>query len=216
VPFKGLAAPKRRLAPLLSLAERRGLARAMLSDVLAALAGAEGFSRAFVISRDPAGLKLARQLGAEGLPECGPSGYRAAAEQAAEAARAAGVAGLLVLPADLPSVRSADLECLLRESERASVTLAPSRGGDGTNALLARPPGAIPYLYGPGSFRAHLRAAERGGLRTAVLEVVNLGLDVDEPSDLRWLVEREVGPSNSATRRYLTEIGLAERLGGDR
>jgi 2-phospho-L-lactate guanylyltransferase len=216
VPFKGLAAPKRRLAPLLSLTERRGLAQAMLADVLAALARAEGFGRVFVISRDAAALELAQQLGADAMPESGRPGYRAAAEQAAEAARAAGASGLLVLPADLPLVTSTDLECLLIESGRASVTLAPSRHGDGTNALLARPPGVLPYLYGPSSFRAHLRAAERRSLRTAVVDLPNLGLDVDQPSDLLRLLDREAGPRETATRRYVAEIALAERVSAAR
>ena len=216
MPFKGLAAPKRRLAPLLSLTERRGLAQAMLSDVLAALGRAEGYDRVFVISRDPAALELALQLGANAMPESGRPGYRSAAEQAAETARAAGASGLLVLPADLPLVTSTDLKYLLLESARASVALAPSRHGDGTNALLARPPGVLPYLYGPGSFRAHLRAAERRRLRTAVVELPNLGLDVDQPSDLLRLLEREAGPRQTATRHYLAEIALAERLSAAR
>ena len=67
MPFKGLAAPKRRLAPLLSLAERRGLARAMLSDVLAALGRAEGFGRMFVISPDPAALELPAEVDPQAL-----------------------------------------------------------------------------------------------------------------------------------------------------
>jgi 2-phospho-L-lactate/phosphoenolpyruvate guanylyltransferase len=212
VPFKGLAAPKRRLAPLLDLTERRGLARAMLADVLAALRAAEGFGRVVLVSRDPAALELAAHWGADALPERGRAGYRAAAEQAAAAAKAAGAAGLLLLPADLPLLTAADLERLLAESERAAVVLTPSRGGRGTNAVLARPPGVLPYCYGPASFRAHLREAVRAGLPWIVLELSNLALDIDRPADLRRLLADGRGGGGTATWQYLEEIRLAERL----
>jgi 2-phospho-L-lactate guanylyltransferase len=213
VPFKGLFAPKRRLAPVLSLAERRELSRAMLGDVLGVLRVAEGLSRVVVVSRDRSALELAAAAGAEPLLESGRSGYRAAAEQVARAAKEAGAAGLLILPADLPLLTSTDVEYLLLESGRASVTLVPSRHGEGTNALITRPPGLIPFRYGNASFQAHLRAAGRRGLQPLVLYLPNVALDLDQPSDLGLLLRQAAGGRETPTRRYLVEIGAAERLG---
>jgi 2-phospho-L-lactate/phosphoenolpyruvate guanylyltransferase len=199
------------LAPLLNLEERRALARAMLADVLAVARAARGFGTLLAVSRDGVALEQAANWGAAPLIEAGRRGYRSAAEQAAGAARAGRAAGLLILPADVPLITPPDLERLLAASREASVTLVPSNVGGGTNALLTRPPGAIGYSYGANSFRAHLRAAERLGLKTCMLELPNLALDVDEPGDLRELLRRQPR-LETATWRYLDEIRLAERL----
>lgn len=212
VAFKGLAAPKRRLSPLLTLDERRGLSRAMLADVIAALKGTAGIGRLLVVSRDPSALDLAVQLGAEPLEERGPTGYRAAAEQAAGAAAAAGASGLLLCAADLPLLTSDDVECLLNQSERAAIVLAPSLDERGTNAVLARPPGALRYRFGRESLAAHLREARQAGFPVSVLKRPNLGLDVDQPTDLQLILDRDDVPSGNASCRYLDEIRLAQRL----
>ena len=212
MPFKGLFAPKRRLAPVLSLAERRALATAMLGDVLDVLRAVAGLSRVLVVSRDRAALALAVAAGAEPLLESGRTGYRAAAEQVARAAKEAGATGLLILPADLPLLTRADVEYLLLQSRRASVTLVASRHGEGTNALITRPPGLIPYRYGTASFQEHLRAAERRGLRPLMLDLPNVALDLDRPSDLGSLLEEQRGGRDSASLKYLAEIGAAERV----
>jgi 2-phospho-L-lactate guanylyltransferase len=183
----------------------------MLRDVLSALRAASGFGRLLIVG-DLAALQLADRLGAEPLLERGRTGYRSAAEQAANAARAGGAAGLLVLPADLPLATSADLEHLLLESRTAAVTLVASRDGRGTNALLTRPPGAIPYRYGGESFRAHVQAAERRSLSAAVLDLPALALDIDQPSDLQFFLDHGGAAKGTATWRYLEEIGASERL----
>ena len=213
VPFRGLADPKRRLAPLLSLEERRGLARAMLADVVVAVREAGVFERVLLVSREPAALELAAPLGVEALLERGRSGYRAAAAQAAGAAEAAGAEGLLVLPADVPLVTARDVRELANPGRRREpVVLAPARTGGGTNALLTRPPGAIPFRYGRDSLAAHVLEARQRRLGCRFHVQLSLALDVDRPSDLRWLVEAG-GKAAPETRRYLRESGLAERLG---
>ena len=184
----------------------------MLSDVLAAVTSARGLERTLVVSPDSAALRLAARLGAEPMVERGRPGYRSAARQAAGEAAAAGAAGLLVIPADLPWLTAVDVEALLSQSGEASVTLAPANDGGGTNALLSRPPGAIPFLYGHDSFRAHLRVAEERCLGIAIVERVGLGLDVDEAEDLRRLLERERPGDLTATRQCISEIDLRTRL----
>jgi 2-phospho-L-lactate guanylyltransferase len=195
VPFKGLFAPKRRLAPVLSLAERRELSRAMLGDVLGVLRVAEGLSRVVVVSRDRSALELAAAAGAEPLLESGRSGYRAAPGPGATAAQEAGAGGLVIQAAAPPM--------------STSVTLVPSRHGEGTNALITRPPGLIPFRYGIASFQAHLRAAGRRGLQPLVLYLPNVALDLDQPSDLGLLLRQAAGGRETPTRRYLV-------AGGDR
>lgn len=198
---------------MLSPAERRRLAEAMLADVLGALRAARGLSRVVLVSRDPAALAAAPAWGADGLADQGPPGYRAAAEQAARMARAAGARGLLVVAADLPLLRPDDVEQLLGAAASAAVVLVADRHARGTNALLTSPPGVLPYRYGLDSLAAHCRAAERRGLPVRVLDLPAVALDVDWPDDLRRLLA-EASVRETATRRYLVASGLAERLSG--
>ncbi len=66
-----------------------------------------------------------------------------------------------MLAADLPLIGPEDLEALARLGECSSrlVVASPDRFEDGTNALLMRPPGVIPYALGPGSFKRHVARA---------------------------------------------------------
>ena len=51
-----------------------------------------------------------------------------------------------------------------------TVVIATDEHEDGTNALLMRPPGLIPYEdTGPGGYRRHVMAAHRKGAHLKVL-----------------------------------------------
>ena len=69
LPFKGAGGAKRRLAAVLSEAEREGLVLAMLRDVLAALANTPMLGGVVLASRDSAAAALADEFGAEVFPE---------------------------------------------------------------------------------------------------------------------------------------------------
>ena len=64
------------------------------------------------------------------------------------------------------------------------MVIAPDSHGQGTNALLVRPPGALRYQFGPGSFQRHCEQARQLGMAWHVHRSTRLGLDVDLPSDM--------------------------------
>jgi 2-phospho-L-lactate guanylyltransferase len=72
------------------------------------------------------------------------------------------------------------------------VTISPDGVHAGTNALLLRPPDALPFAFGPGSYEAHLRAARERGLDVRVCERPHLAFDLDTAEDLGRLKENEV------------------------
>jgi 2-phospho-L-lactate guanylyltransferase len=195
------------------LTERRTLALAMLGDVLTALRDTKLFEQVLLVSRDERALLCAPDLGVTGLPERGSRGYSAAANQAAVAAGESGVDGLLVLPGDVPLVRPDDIQALVEAVNGAPVGLVPSQRRDGTNAVLAKPPGVLRFRFGRGSFAAHLRQASALG-EYRVVELANLALDLDTPDDLRSLLTQHGGAAATATGRYLRTSGLAARLTG--
>ena len=206
IPVKALASAKSRLSKILSPAERRLLVQTMLGDVLAALLAAPSVARVGVISADPAVLAQARLAGAEPLADRS-DGLNAALSQAAQHYTAA--EALLVLPADVPLVTPAAIEQLVAAAERPrGAAIAPSRDG-GTNALLLRPPLALPFHFGVGSLAEHTRAAREHSLPLRVATPPGLHLDVDHPEDLLLLAESD-GATN--TQLLLRDLCISERV----
>ncbi len=67
------------------------------------------------------------------------------------------------------------------------VVLAPDRAGAGTNALLLRPPGSMPFAFGAGSYARHLALAREHGVSVATYRAAGTAFDVDGPADLAEL-----------------------------
>jgi coenzyme F420-0:L-glutamate ligase / coenzyme F420-1:gamma-L-glutamate ligase len=185
VPVKDLVGAKSRLKPVLNEASRARLTIYMMKNVLAALRGA-GVERVYVVSPDRTVLEMAEEAGATPLLQ-ESRGLNQALDEAREWAVAEGATILLVFPADLPLLRAPDVRAVLDEAEGSEGPLAvvsPDETGSGTNALLLRPPDALPFVFGPGSFETHLNAARDRGISTRVCERVRLAFDLDTAEDL--------------------------------
>lgn len=187
VPVKDLLGTKSRLAPLLDPGSRAGLTLYMMKRVVRAMLCA-GIPSAnlCVVSPDRLVLDTAAEAGA--VPRLQRTrGLNPALEEAREWAGARGADSILVLPADLPLLRAEDVRSLLATGEGSPVALAPDAGETGTNALLLRPPDAIPFLFGFGSRQTHLQAARRRGLEARECRLPNLSFDIDTVEDLSKL-----------------------------
>jgi 2-phospho-L-lactate guanylyltransferase len=208
IPAKPYTEAKSRLAPVLSREQRMTLSRWLLEHSLRLALAAVG--HVVVVSRDPALLAQARALGACGLREVQP-GLNPALSQAAHFAQVCGADGILVVPADLPRLTRQDLDALLalggvgasvtpaptadspapgspgKSAPTSVLVIAPCRRGTGTNALLLRPPGLIPFAFGADSFAAHCAAARAAGVEPVVHRAESLAFDLDTPED--WELE---------------------------
>jgi 2-phospho-L-lactate guanylyltransferase len=183
IPAKPHTEAKSRLNPLLTAAQRIELSRWLLRRTVDL--AREVVGRVVVVSRDPAVLSEAEALGAWGLLEASP-GLNPALTQAARFAQGRGAGGLLVLPTDLPRLTASDLEEILAlAAPPPALVIAPCRHGTGTNALLLRPPGIIPFAFGPDSFAAHSAAARAAGIEPLVYRAETIALDLDTPEDWR-------------------------------
>lgn len=208
VPVKRLAAAKSRLASILHTTERQQLVLAMLGDVLGALIATPGVDHIGVISADPLVLELARARGVEPLLDQA-SDLNAALGQASRYYAERGVEATLVLPADLPLITPAAIEQLAGAAHGPrGAAIVPSRDG-GTNALLLRPPLALPFHFGAGSLARHRQAAYEHGLTLRVASIPGLHLDIDQPDDLLLLAEAE---GATATQELLRELSASERV----
>ena len=190
IPARPLEEGKSRLASALSDSERRRLNETFFRQTLEIAASTLGPERTVAISRSPVMLQLARSRGIGAILEDTPHGLNEALTQAAAHARAAGATGVLSLSCDLPFLLPEDLQALIAASENGDgIAIAGDRAGTGTNALLVSPVGAIPYLYGPGSFDRHCKATEQAGLKLTIVRRPGLAFDVDTPDDLEQMEE---------------------------
>ncbi|SRR6266508_1333391 len=209
VPVKDLMNAKQRLIPVLTSDQRRGLAQAMLRDVLQAL-GPVLAGSVFVVTTDAEVRDLARRHGASCLIESANRGHTEAVAFAQQEAGASGAEQFLTIPGDVPCVTAEEVRTVLGAlgGERG-VLFVPSVSGFGTNAALLAPPDVMPLKFGEPSFDNHLEAARQRGLSPVVLDLPGLGLDIDAPEDLALLLERGPGTRSAA---LLREWGLSARL----
>jgi 2-phospho-L-lactate guanylyltransferase len=196
IPVKGLDRAKLRLSDHLPSSARRTLGLAMLTDILEATGA---WTRRFLVTDDPDARTVGMTFGCS-LVHDPAAGLNAALEAGTEVAAAAGATALLVLPCDVPLVTAADVAAVFACPENVVVAQSPDGG---TNALLRRPPDAMPTRFGPASADAHRRAAEKARVDCRVGIFESLSLDVDTYSDLVRLARLT---SDRASVRLAREI----------
>lgn len=207
VPVKGFAGAKQRLAGALSPYERHAVASAMLEDVLEALAGAD-LAGIMVNTADPEAAALAGRYGARIVTLDALDGHTAAVAAMARLLTEEGAAAMLTLPGDIPRVTAGEVMRLCSAREPApSFAIVPSHDERGSNAVLLCPPSAVMLRFGDDSFFPHLDAARAQGLEPTVVASPGIGLDLDNPDDLRAFMQAEPAMDTRAFR-LLLEFGL--------
>lgn len=197
VPVKPFNRAKSRLSAILDAKQREAFSRAMLERTLTVLKQVQGISGVLVISRDSDAITLARRLEVQTVQESGTPELNAALTRATNVLATWNARGILVLASDMPLLRAEDIEGML-ELARVSpvVAVASDRRKEGTNALLVRPPGLIPYRYGEKSFEKHIAEARALGVDVHIYHSPALELDIDIPEDLQLyrsiLAERDL------------------------
>ena len=208
LPMRTMSGGKARLGEALDAEEREELVLGMLLHTLKVLGEWPVCGRIHVVSPDPVLNAATSQAGIEvSVHRQDDEGLNAGIRLGVSAARVEEATSLLVLPGDLPHLSVEALDELLTAADAGVVAagggplvaIVPSDAGGGTNALLMRPPEAIAPAFGPGSFEAHLRAAEAAGAAVQVVSDPTLGFDLDTPDDLERLDPKRL--------RELTEQG---------
>ncbi len=189
IPVKNTSQAKSRLADQLSPNQRRALTLALLCDVLTALTNSGEINSTVtlihIISDDPLVRGIASAFNVGFIEDLRPRGLNAALSIAEHRLKDQGAKSLLILPADLPRIRSDDIDALLcRHGDSPSVTIAPAQRDSGTNALGISPPGLIDFSFGPKSFEQHCAAARAQGAKLSIIRRPGLAFDLDTPEDL--------------------------------
>jgi len=147
------------------------------------LLDSELFGKVSVVSSDKQVLEQAYLWGARAMTE-EQQGHNQALHAAALREKADGATALLTISADLPLLTTQEIRCFFEQSLQHEVVLAPSRDGTGTNAILVRPPLAVPYLFGTDSLQRFLEAARQRHLSYSTYHSIGLALDIDTVDDL--------------------------------
>ena len=191
LPVKRFAVAKQRLGPGVQASVRRQLARAMVQDVLDALAQTPALERTVVVTDEPAIAAAARAQGAVAIADAARAGQSAAVALGIERALAEGFRRALCIPGDCPALDPADLRDLLSApARRREVVIVPDRHGTGTNGLLLTPPDVIAPAFGPGSCARHRSLAIGAGASCRLERPPSLLLDIDTGDDLAALRQR--------------------------
>jgi 2-phospho-L-lactate guanylyltransferase len=206
VPVRPFAESKRRLEFLLSPGERAALSRAMLADVLAAVA-AGGFDQVIVVTSES---DLSPSPGVEVLREGRAVGLNAAISLAASHLISRGVDAMLVVPADIPQLTGATLEsCRAALAGERSAVLVPAAVDGGTNLLGLHPPAVIAPAFGPDSFTRHAAALRDADINPLVLQNSEARFDIDRPGDILRFLAMD---TQTATQALLASLHVGDRL----
>lgn len=195
LPVKKTVVAKTRLTGADS-ARRRRLALAFATDTTSAVVGCAAVSSVVVVTDDAGAIEMAHRLGAHTVADRPDAGLNAALRHGVDVVRGHDPhASVALLSADLPALRSAELERALTLCSRLEMAFVSDAVGTGTTLLTAHAP-LLPVPH----FGARSRARHR---HEGYVEVTEPGLasvrrDVDTWVDL-WDAQRlGVGAATTA------------------
>ncbi|MBY4212522.1 2-phospho-L-lactate guanylyltransferase [Rhodococcus fascians] len=206
---KQLTIAKTRLSGFLTHEERKRLALAMLCDTATAARAADGVESVTVVTADSRVATLAGSLGASVVAEPPPianpdavgqprlnNAYRAGIT----AVRAAGGTDIVLLQADLPALRTAELTAAYATAKPYGGSFVSDRHETGTAALILKDGANIVPMFGPSSARRHREA----GNYTLNGNWPGLRSDVDTVQDMRLASSLGVGSATAALLASMT------------
>jgi 2-phospho-L-lactate guanylyltransferase len=180
--LKRLADAKQRLAPALSLEERRELMLRMLTRVVTEARSA-ALGTVSLATSEPTATQIAASLRIAAASD-GDLPWNQGLVHALDQVQPH-PAAVLYLAGDLPQLTAGDLHAFTAAAPARGVAIARARDG-GTNALLVCPAALMSPMFGHvRSSDAHAARAAELGLEHRTVDIAGLALDVDTITDAR-------------------------------
>jgi 2-phospho-L-lactate guanylyltransferase len=201
VPFKPLSEAKSRLANILSPADRRTLALAMLDDVLTALSRSSSIDHVIVTASDHAAQALVMSRGLEFMPDTAGT-LNGALQAAITTIDPASM--LMVVHADLPLLEEDDIDEFITLMPSDGLVLAASND-DGTTAAMCAVPQRMQWSFGEHSLQRHIAAARARNIPVVSVREGPITFDIDRPVDLYRLLNN---PGGRQTGRLLARMNI--------
>ena len=201
---------KTRLSGLLTPDERMDLVCAMFDDVARAVAGSKVTAVKVVLTSSQWVIDRARSYDLDVMIESSQISESDSVDRASGILKEEGIEAVLRLPADVPLVKPEDIdELILWDIPAPSALIVPSCDGKGTNAIIRAPADIFRSRFGPNSFELHKKAAQTAGAAFHAAVNDRIGLDIDEPADVKNFMESGYG---TITFDLLFNIGVLERM----
>jgi 2-phospho-L-lactate/phosphoenolpyruvate guanylyltransferase len=191
VPVKNLANAKQRLGQTFDQEHRTMLAEAMLRDVLTAAAGVADRLNVFLVTGDARAEAMAAEFNFGVIEDQHNESQTAAIEMATAWCEDRGYDTTVVVPGDVPLATSAELHRVLDAAPVEGAVFVPAYDRRGSNCILRRPASIIRLRFGNDSFLPHCEAMKKTGKPLIILEMPGIGLDIDNPHELKLLVQRD-------------------------
>lgn len=187
IPVKTFSRAKTRLN--LSPEKTEKICEAMLESVLQNVTCTDLVEKTVLVSKDEKALHIGKKFGAFGIYDESEQGVNSAVLLADSYFSKEGFEATMVFPQDIPLIQPEDVQTLyqMRTSDRC-VLVVPSRKFDGTNALFRTPANVMETHYDEDSYKIHLNTAEKRDARSALVLIRRIMLDIDDQSDLRFIL----------------------------
>jgi 2-phospho-L-lactate guanylyltransferase len=195
VPVKPLSIAKSRLAGTIGPGHRPELALAFAVDTVRAALACDRVFGVLVVTDDARVAAAVRAAGADVVADVGGGLNSALSHGAGIAAALRPRTGVAALSADLPALRSAELDRVLAAVGDARRAFLADAAGVGTTLLAARAEVPLAPGFGGASRARHLAS---GAVELAPYDVDSVRRDVDTGEDLRAAIRLGVGACTAA------------------
>ncbi len=186
IPVKTFAKAKTRLD--VSQHQRELLCKLMLEEVILTTSISSHVDEIVIVTRERQVQEIADKYGATVISDT-ESGVNNAVMLADQYLLNAGFDASLVLPQDIPYIKTQDIDFMLNYKMHPNfAVIVPSRHFDGTNALIRMPIDLMNTSYDQNSYKNHMSIAKQHTRNVAMIFVRRIMLDVDTRQDLNFLL----------------------------
>jgi 2-phospho-L-lactate/phosphoenolpyruvate guanylyltransferase len=188
IPVKTFSRAKTRLN--LSQEKTEKICETMLESVLHNVTCSNLIEKTVLVSKDEKALSIGKKFGALGIYDESEQGVNSAVLLADDYFSQEEFEATMVFPQDIPLIQPEDVYTLyqMRRTSDRCVLVVPSRKFDGTNALFRTPTNIMETHYDEDSYKIHLNTAEKRNASSALVLIRRIMLDIDDQSDLRFML----------------------------
>lgn len=170
------------------------ICKIMLDEVLSTISKSH-ISKIILVSKDESAFQIGKKYNVVSLFEENEMGVNDAVSLAEKFLIKNNFDASVVFPQDIPLMTADDVNSLLGfQKSTKSLLVVPSRKFDGTNALLRTPPNVMETHYDEDSYKIHLTTAKSRGIATSFVLIQRIMLDVDDRSDLGYIMNNTEKP----------------------
>lgn len=193
IPVKTFTKAKTRLEVLSKQKEK--ICEIMLEEILHTLSISPLIDKIVIVTKDKRAIEISKKFNVIHIPDEEESGVNNAVALADKYLLENGYETSIVLPQDIPYIKTQDIEFLLKfKTDSNCVIVVPSRRFDGTNALVRMPINIMKTHYDEDSYKIHMSSAKEITRNVSLVFAKRVMWDVDNFEDLEFLLNHKEKP----------------------